>query len=334
MKTRKLLLILVIPLFFSCEAEKKDFTLNQNNLRILAEKINNDFLRIHEAADTLAESVEFMHQNKDSVIATIDTSAYEIEESTGVFYRKNINNGSAVFVSGAFPITNRVKNETYLTEPLDDLFKEIASFPSVIQVYYNDRFSGNRIYPAFDVLSQYEPGLVIPEYNFYYLADEEHNPEKKSLWLDELYVDPAGRGWMISALAPVYHKDTLMGVVGIDITVKTIIKQYLPKNDKNTIIVDSDGKLIAASPEALFLFGMPSLKNYQYTSTIKEEEILGEDFNILKSKNASLRRAVEELLNEKSENVPQFQRADTQYGLLSAPIAEFGWYIVQATEQG
>jgi hypothetical protein len=56
------------------------------------------------------------------------------------------------------------------------------------------------------VLSQYEAKMDIPSFNFYYLADSKHNPERKSLWLSEPYVDPAGRGWMVSAVAPVYFK--------------------------------------------------------------------------------------------------------------------------------
>ena len=332
MRARLLVIFFFVFAFVACQNEQSNFTVEQNNLKILAEKINNDFLSIHDAVDTVAFELRKLHSIQDSVVPTIDTSQYKMSDK-GVFYRSEYNGGSAVFVSGAVPIDKKVKEATYLTEPIDALFKKVVEKPSVIQVYYNDRFSGNRIYPAFDVLAQYEPGLVIPDYNFYYLADEEHNPERKSLWLDELYVDPAGRGWMISVLAPVYYKDTLMGVAGIDVTVKTLIKQYLPKNDKNTIIVDSKGKLIAAGSEALFLFGLPSLKDYQYTSTIKQEEILSEDFNILRSKNASLRMAVEEVLYKDEVTSAKFERADTEYQLLSARIAEFDWYMLQAVEK-
>lgn len=319
-------------LLTSCGDAKKDFTLQQNNLRILAEKINNDFLQVHYAVDTIAMRLEKIYRSKDSILPLVDSSQYEIDQSSGVMYRKDFIDNSAVYVSGLHEITKSVKEYTYITEAIDPTFKEIAKKNSVVQVYYNDRFSGNRIYPPFDVLTQYEPGLDISSYNFYYLADEEHNPERTSLWLDDIYVDPAGRGWMISVIAPVYYNNELYGVAGIDVTIKSIIKQYLPKNDKYTIIVDSEGNLIAAGPEALFLYGMPTLKDYEYTSTIKEEEILGEEFNIQQSKNGSLRNAVKEILNNTDVKSSKFNRADVSFQLISAPIAEFDWYLLQAVE--
>lgn len=50
--------------------------------------------------------------------------------------------------------------------------------------------------------------MDIPIYNFYYLADLAHNPSKEVIWTDA-YLDPAGAGWMISAIAPVYKGDFL-----------------------------------------------------------------------------------------------------------------------------
>ena len=66
--------------------------------------------------------------------------------------------------------------------------------------------------------------MVIPDYNFYYLADAEHNPSREVVWTD-VYLDPAGQGWMMSAIAPVYRDTFLEGVVGIDITVGGILKE-------------------------------------------------------------------------------------------------------------
>ena len=48
--------------------------------------------------------------------------------------------------------------------------------------------------------------MVIPNYNFYYLADAEHNPSRGVVWTD-VYLDPAGQGWMMSAIAPVRARD-------------------------------------------------------------------------------------------------------------------------------
>ena len=59
-------------------------------------------------------------------------------------------------------------------------------------------------------------------YNFYYLADEKHNPERKSVWTD-VYLDPAHKGWLLSIIAPIYKGNTLEGVTGIDISLKNLL---------------------------------------------------------------------------------------------------------------
>ena len=52
-------------------------------------------------------------------------------------------------------------------------------------------------------------------FNFYYLADAQHNPERKPVWTGA-YLDPAGHGWMTSCVVPVYRGDFLEGVTGLD----------------------------------------------------------------------------------------------------------------------
>ena len=66
--------------------------------------------------------------------------------------------------------------------------------------------------------AQYDPDMVIPEFNFYYDADALRNPARAVVWTDA-YVDPAGKGWLVSAIAPVYRGEFLEAVVGADVTI-------------------------------------------------------------------------------------------------------------------
>ena len=74
-----------------------------------------------------------------------------------------------------------------------------------------------------------------------------------------LYLDPAGHGWMMSAIAPVYRDDFLEGVVGIDITVSGILEQIgqlqvpwggyaMLVSDDLTIMACRNRKRISARP--------------------------------------------------------------------------------------
>jgi signal transduction histidine kinase/ActR/RegA family two-component response regulator len=74
-----------------------------------------------------------------------------------------------------------------------------------------------------DATEQFRHLADVTAFDFYYLADAEHNPDRGPEWT-ELYWDPAGLGWMVSSIAPVYRDDELVAVTGIDITLKRIVE--------------------------------------------------------------------------------------------------------------
>ena len=140
-------------------------------------------------------------------------------------YSPENNGGAAVFYSNATPAERHDLEKIARLRQLEPLMKEIeARNPLIASLYFNSWDSFNHIYPWFFTLDQYPADMDIPKYNFYYLADAEHNPERGVVWTD-VYLDPAGHGWMMSAIAPVYRDDFLEGVVGIDITVSGILEQ-------------------------------------------------------------------------------------------------------------
>ncbi|MDQ7015554.1 MAG: response regulator [Gammaproteobacteria bacterium] len=145
----------------------------------------------------------------------------------GIYYLDKNLGGATLYYSGFHPIGEVERDKALRSARLDGLLSSIQRHsPLVEQVYFTTFDSMARIYPFFDVLSQFPPKLEVPSLNFYYEADAKHNPERKIVWTD-LYLDPAGLGWMVSNLAPVYRGDFLEGVVGQDITVVKIAKEVL-----------------------------------------------------------------------------------------------------------
>jgi signal transduction histidine kinase len=119
--------------------------------------------------------------------------------------------------------------------------------PLVEQIYLNTHDSMNRIFPWFDVTEQYVPDMDIPSFNFYYEADAAHNPDRSVEWTDA-YLDPAGQGWMVSAIAPVYRGDFLEGVVGIDVTLGTVLNEVLQldlPDGSYAMLLGRDGRILA-----------------------------------------------------------------------------------------
>lgn len=313
----------------ACSPGERDTIVLETALNEAALKIDNDFSRIRQEIVVLAGKIEtlYLAENVEASLKKADRSKYHLAEN-GVFYKPVDDGKSAVFVSGYVPITDHIKDIVYFTEPVEDDLRGVTErFPEVIQAYYNDKNSYNRIYPFFDVLSQYEPHMNIPDFNFYYLADKEHNPQKGGVWVNEPYVDPAGRGWMISAIAPVYVGAEVEGVAGLDVTISTITDRYTTGLKNAFIILDGRGMLVSLNESLTGLLALPKLQEHAYLETIKQDTYRTDHFNLLNSKSKSVRKAMNEIYNG-GKNKVQFSHGNDNITILAAKIKELSWYIM------
>ena len=76
------------------------------------------------------------------------------------------------------------------------------------------------------------------------------------VWTDA-YVDPAGKGWLVSAIAPVYRGEFLEAVVGADVTINRIVAGVLNKEipwQGFLLLVGKSGTLLALPPQGEKLF--------------------------------------------------------------------------------
>ncbi len=321
-----ILLVLLVALF-SCGKPSPEKKLELLNVK--AQQINNDFKKIRLEVEVLSAEIASLYAKQSETLPTVETKKYQLAPN-GVFTKPVDDGGSAVFVSGVVPVNDVIRNTVYFTEPIDANFKALVKkYPEIVQVYYNDQYSYNRIYPFFDVLSQYEAKMDIPSFNFYYLADEKHNPSKKSVWVNEPYVDPAGRGWMVSAIAPVYYADKMVGVPGIDVTINAITKRYLQDSiASTTVIVDANGGIVTAQEEIINLFSFPPLYDHKYIETIKQDTYRKELYNIALSRDATVRKIATEILKNKKQIVT-VERNGEEILIIAAPIPELNWYLLE-----
>jgi hypothetical protein len=328
---KKIITLILLALFFSgCyEGKKIDLEKEQKALQGKANSINSDFMRIRMEVDSLAKKIAELYENQDKILPGIDTQKYLLA-SNGVFTKPVDDGGSAIFVSGYFPINETIKKSVYFTEPIDTVFKALVNkYSEIVQVYYNDEFSLNRIYPYFDVLSQYEAKMNIPSFNFYYMADAKNNPDRKSLWLSEPYVDPAGRGWMVSAIAPVYFKGHLVGVPGIDVTINRITKRYILDNQENmTVIIDNVGNIVTAQEMAINLLSFPQLFEHKYIETIKQDTYQKETYNLALSKNIQVRNVADQILKSRKELI-ETEINNEKITIIATFIPELNWHLLE-----
>lgn len=205
-------------------------------------------------------------------------------DANGAFRTIRDNGTTASFFSGIMPIDEKALDRVWRLGRLDPLMADIKnSNPLVQQVYFNTYDSYNRLYPYFDT-STYPAKMDIPSYNFYYEADSAHNPKREAVWTDA-YVDPAGQGWMVSSIAPVYLGNKLEGVVGIDVTIRSIVEHVLATDlpwDSYAILAGRDGTIIAIQAAGEKDLGIKELKEHSYAKAIEQNTFKPGQYNLLK----------------------------------------------------
>lgn len=235
------------------------------------------------------ESLTTVYQNETERVLseehTIDRSEKDnlAVSEDGVLYSKQDLGGSASFYSGL--TAEKDWEKVYKLAHLDPLMKQIENNSDLVaSIYFNTWDSYNRIYPWFYTVDQYPPKMDIPEYNFYYLANAENNPDQKTVWTD-VYIDPAGHGWMTSAIAPVYNQGFLEGVVGLDIKVSDIIESIqnlvIPWGGY-AVLASSNGTIMALPPQGEHDFGLKEFTEHSYQQAITKEVFKPDAFNLYK----------------------------------------------------
>lgn len=172
-------------------------------------------------------------------------------EPSGVYHAPFDDGRAASYYSALTPPAMQDQRKIAQLASLDPLMKGLVEGDTrVRQVYINTFDSYNRLWPWFDAQGTYDSHIDIPSFNFYFLADARHNPARRPVWTDA-YVDPAGSGWMISAVAPVYSDRFLEAVAGLDITLEELIDRLLAVElpwSGYAMLIDGDGTLLAIPP--------------------------------------------------------------------------------------
>lgn len=225
----------------------------------VARDINEILTRVQADTSELAAFATFLYNQQGSFGRYPFPSEYGFA-ANGNFGSLTANDNSWLAVStlgfdAQGQISPDLMTEIYLTEFMDVKFRSIgASNPYAVQLYLNTRTQITRGMPFIDgeylwvdASSQFALDMDLPTYDFYYLADAAHNPTRQAVWT-ELYWDPAGLGWMVSSIAPVYQGDDLRGVVGIDITLGKMVDDIINVQVEETgfaFLMSNSGQAIA-----------------------------------------------------------------------------------------
>jgi serine phosphatase RsbU (regulator of sigma subunit) len=273
-----------------------------------AEVINSQLKEVENIARVLQAEHQYLFKNFEFIpLPQINKRPKFAKAENGSFYKTSLG-GSAVYYSDTTKIGERELKKAIITEAFDGGFKSIIENSKIISAIYINTFDDmNRIYPYIsDIYNTYGSSINMEDYNFYFLADAKNNPSRGPVWT-EVYLDPAGQGYMLSCVIPVYRDDFLEGVTGLDVTVinftKNILEFSLPwKSD--TFMMTKDGEILAINKETR------ELLNVETNET-----------NLLKANN-------DFGLKVKNDGILELKLFNKNYLIVSRKIEATGWVLI------
>ena len=298
--------------------------------------INSEFKAISDITLLFQKEHEnFFASYNPSLIINKDSS-YSVTDTGVITNTKKREDSCTLFFSNVQKQEPHRLEKAIATEKLDAFYNAILNTnENIAQVYFNSYDSMNRLCPFMpDALSQYAHDINIPTFNFYYLADKIHNPQQKVVWTDA-YLDPAGLGWMISAIAPVYKGDFLEGVVGIDVTIDQLITNILSIQLPYTsmaMLVDEKGHILGMSKALEPYLGIKELTSHNYKAPIETTISKPQDFHILKNKTNLLAMSLGRMLEENT-NISEFHSANGDFIITQHNIPQTNWKFVLLLDQ-
>ncbi len=251
------------------------------------------------------------------------------------FFKMINNGGASLYYSSTTEINEEELRKARCSEMLDPLMRDIVlESPVIVQAYLNTWDDMNRLYPFMsDAPGQYGSAINMEDYNFYYLADAEHNPDRRPVWTGA-YLDPAGRGWMVSVVAPIYRGNFLEGVSGLDVTITSFVNHILNLDipwDAGVMMVDESGTILAMQHVVEAILGVTELKDHDYSRYITSTVEKPSEFNLLALLDPVADKKFFDLFN-RQERIGNVAINGVEYLVSQEFIPETGWRLLTLIE--
>jgi diguanylate cyclase (GGDEF)-like protein len=308
--------------------------IQNNTYQLVTEKSKSIDIKITQL-ETFAKILQKEHQNffeNFEQYNTFKQVQFDFAKN-GMYYKLHDNDGSSVVVSKDTPITQGLKKELIQSEIFDLTFKTLVNYDKdIVAAYFNSHKDYNRYYPFLkDVYDIFPSNIKMENYNFYYLANEKYNPTRDVV-LTDIYLDPAKQGWLLSAIVPIYNKDKLEGVSGIDVTLNDFINSFININlpyQGKLFIIDGSGKIIAMSKNTKDMLNIKGNNNYTYKI---DEKI---DFTIYKSDQFSTLNYPDNKIVEKIRDIidnknylHNLEVNGEKYLIFTNKMEKTSWYVI------
>lgn len=304
-----LLIVALIPLitfgFFSMHYVKT--TLDENAIKT-SEAISEHFIDVYKKnIVSEAQQIDLELKKIEENVSLIRTFAKELytnkekyeyyepvilyQEKEGYYWdRITDKHMSNVGVSGHYPITGMTLDNLARSKYLEPLFQQsLEQNKHISAIYFIMPDASWRIYPALNLVKEIEdqyfnPNIPVTNYPFYLAALTHGTPSNQVVWTNP-YTDVTHRETMFSATTAIYNGNELIGVIGADITIETVIKKILNTKFKSeeaySFLVSQNGSLIAVQEHGKQHFQSNRIADFFKYGIPPEPNLFLEDETIL-----------------------------------------------------
>lgn len=305
-----------------------------NVMKNTTEEYFNDFYSLYSTASEISLHEIKTNPNLYNNFIRKGMPSFNLHENGSTY--KSTKVGGSLYYSADTQLGKKEFFKAISSEILDSIHMSMVDNNSLItQAYLNTWDNMNRIYPYIDNISkQYGRSVIMKNHNFYYKADSEHNPAKKTVWT-EAYLDPAGQGWMISCIFPIYHNGFLEGVSGLDVTIDSFITNLFDERlpDHTSLFVLSKNASILAMDEATEkLFQLKELKSHDYVNDIDLTMLKPNDYILTKNTSDKLKKSISHMFSE-NISFDKIKYNNKSYLIRQVSIPKLDWKLFTITDE-
>jgi len=315
---------MLIGMNYIVPEDKNDHCGTREAIEVTAHSFNQTLSDLESTINEGADHLKRLHSEEEQikVLETIASDDYKYDEK-GIYYNEYSKEKSTGFATGYVEIDSKLKNALMATESLDPYFKNFLSlYPFVTQIYYNDVRSFLRIYPSFSVPGVVEPNTDLTNYNFLSFA---YDRGDEIIFINKPYIDPAGKGWVVSLVKPVRIEDDLIGVIGVDLSLEMLNDLLIVKN--GMLIVNEVGDILTLSEDMYQQAGLKVLKEHRYYSQVDKTISLPEEYNLNKSKIKGFRDMWHQVIDE-DQTRGEINYDGKERNYCAIPIEAYGIYLI------
>ena len=247
------------------------------NLAVLREagSLDRQLEHVQNLSSSMASQASDIAVDMDVVIAPAELARHAAR-ANGVWATQG-NNGNQA--SGYYPRLPQSTQDIPLAlrmTGIDPIMRNIvSSHSSVVQTFTTLADCYVRIYPYVNLAELVPPNHDCRNFSFFYRAAPDENAARRTIWTD-VYEDPAGNGWMTSAVTPFYVDDHFLGVAGVDMTLDVIVNQILAMElpwSGFAMLFDQHGRSLAVPQRGESLLSLMPIERPDVQGVLEEDVI-------------------------------------------------------------